>query len=151
MEPRVTTRNIALIAANFICLNYAVGRDAHVAPDSAEAECEIGEVYRKHDQPQAAMAAFQKPLAHGPNAVPARIGLAKALQQLVEKRQTWRLCSPAEQTSPSDPAVRFLLAQIYRSFVKAIEAGREEAAFESRQKVLPSKYPRQNRGELPLD
>src|SRR5579875_1667671 len=44
-----------------------------VNPMSSEAQYEMGEVYRKHDQPQAAVAAFRKSLELDPNAVPARI------------------------------------------------------------------------------
>lgn len=108
--------------------------ELQVDPGSAEAEYEIGEVYRKHDQPQSAAAAFQKSLARNPDAVPARVGLAKALQQLGKKEQALAALQPAEQVSPSDPSVRFLLAQIYRSLGNTAQANREEAAFERLQK-----------------
>lgn len=108
--------------------------ELRVDPGNAEVEYEIGEVYRKHDQPQPAVAAFQESLARDPNAIPTRIGLAKALQQLGKKRQALATLLPAEQANPSDPSVRFLLAQIYRGLGDASHANLEEAAFERLQK-----------------
>src|SRR5579885_3138236 len=105
-----------------------------VNPMSSEAQYEMGEVYRKHDQPQAAVAAFRKSLELDPNAVPARIGLAKALRQIGQKQQALAVLQPAEQQAPNDAAVRFLLAQLYRDLGQTVQASREEAVFQHLQR-----------------
>lgn len=102
--------------------------ELRIDPGSAEAEYEIGETYRKHDQPKAALAAFQKSLERDPQAVPTRIGLAKTLQQLGQYRQALAVLRPAEKAA--DPSVHFLLAQLYRQTGDASSASREQAAFQ---------------------
>jgi len=101
-----------------------------IDPSSAEAEYEIGEAYRKHEQLEPAVAAFRKALDLDPNAVPARLGLAKALRQLGRKPEALAALEPARQSAPDDPDVHFLLAQIYRDLGQAADAQKEMAAFE---------------------
>ncbi|MGD0223508.1 MAG: tetratricopeptide repeat protein [Terriglobia bacterium] len=98
-------------------------------PRSAQAEYEIGEVYRKHGQLNEAVTAFRKALEINPSATPARLGLAKALLQLGQKTEALSALEPAAKTDPDDPSVHFLLAQIYRELGRADDAAKEEAEF----------------------
>ena len=98
-------------------------------PRSAQAEYEVGEVYRKHGQLDDAVAAFRKALEFNPSATPVRLSLAKALLAQGEKQEALEALQPAEKTDPDDPAVHFLLAQIYRELGRASEAAQEQAEF----------------------
>ncbi|HEY6293612.1 MAG TPA: tetratricopeptide repeat protein [Terriglobia bacterium] len=104
-------------------------------PTSAEAEYEIGEAYRKHQQPEPAVKAFEQALELDPNAVPVRLGLAKALRELGRKPEALAALEPALKSAPGDPAIHFLLAQIYRDLGRTNEAQAETAAFERLQKT----------------
>ena len=110
-------------------------QELKVDPTSAEAQYEIGEVYRKHDQLDQAIPAFRRTLQLDPNAVPARLGLAKALRQLGRKQEALEALEPARSTAPDDPDVHFLLAQIYRDLGRTTEAQKETAAFQHLQKT----------------
>jgi tetratricopeptide (TPR) repeat protein len=101
-----------------------------IDPTSAQAEYEIGEAYRKHDQMEPAAAAFCKALEFEPDAVPARLGLAKALREVGRKSEALAALEPARKSAPDDPDVHFVLAQIYRDLGKADEAQKEMAAFQ---------------------
>ncbi|MGH9433052.1 MAG: tetratricopeptide repeat protein [Terriglobia bacterium] len=103
-------------------------------PASAEAEYEIGEVHRKHDQLNQAVAAFRRSLQLDPSAVPTRIGMAKALRALGRKEDALAVLEPARKAAPDDPDVHFLLASIYRSLGRTAEARAEVEAFERLQK-----------------
>ena len=106
-----------------------LNEELKVDPTSAQAEYEIGEVYRKHAQLEPAISAFRRALQLDPAAVPARLGLAKALRQLERKREALEALEPALDTAPDDPAVHFLLAQLYRDLGRIAEAQQEEAKF----------------------
>jgi tetratricopeptide (TPR) repeat protein len=101
-----------------------------IDPTSAQAEYEIGEAYRKHQQMEPAVAAFRKTLELEPDAVPARLGLAKALRELGRKNEALTALEPARKSAPNDPDVHFVLAQIYRDLGKADEAQKEMAEFQ---------------------
>ena len=105
-----------------------------INPASAEALYEIGEVDRKHGQLSQSVPAFQRSLQFDPAAVPARIGLAKALRSLAKKQDALAVLEPALKTAPDDPDVHFLLASIYRSLGRTAEAQKETEAFERLQK-----------------
>lgn len=106
-----------------------LNQELKLNPRSVQAEYEIGEVYRKNGQLDAAVPAFRRALEFDPSATPARLGLAKALLQLGEKTEALAALEPAAQTDPDDPSVHFLLGQIYRSLGKTSEAEKEEAEF----------------------
>lgn len=108
--------------------------ELQVNPGSAEAEYEIGEVYRKHGQPQKAVQALQRSMQLDPSATPTRISLAKALRQLGRRTDALALLQSAERRNPADPAVHFLLAQLYTETGNTSQAERERAAFERLQK-----------------
>jgi len=110
-----------------------LNEELKVDPTSAQAEYEMGEVYRKHAQLEPAVAAFRRALALDPAAVPARLGLAKALRQLERPREALEALEPARDSAPDDPAVHFLLAQIYRDLGRTAEAQQEEAKFKQLQ------------------
>jgi predicted Zn-dependent protease len=110
-----------------------LNEELKVDPTSAQAEYEMGEVYRKHAQLQQAVPAFYRALQLDPAAVPARLGLAKALRQLDRQQEALEALQPARDTAPDDPAVHFLLAQIYRDLGRAAEAQQEEAKFKKLQ------------------
>lgn len=112
--------------------------ELNIDPTSAEAEYEIGEAYRKHDQLEPAVAAFRKALGLDPNAVPARLGLAKALRQLGRKSEALTALEPARKSAPDDPDVHFLLAQIYRDLGQAAEAQKEMSAFQHLRAAPPA-------------
>jgi len=98
-------------------------------PRSAQAEYEIGEIYRKHGQLDDAVTAFRQALEFNPSATPVRLGMAKALLQLGRKTEALSTLEPAAKTDPEDPSVHFLLAQIYRDLGRTSEAAQEEAEF----------------------
>jgi len=108
-----------------------LNEELKVDPTSAQAEYEIGEIYRKHAQLEQAVPAFRRALQLDPAAVPARLGLAKALRQLDRKREALEALEPARDSD--DPGVHFLLAQIYRDLGRAAEAQDEEAKFKKLQ------------------
>jgi len=108
-----------------------LNEELKVDPTSAQADYEMGEVYRKHAQLEPAVAAFRRALQLEPAAVPARVGLAKALRQLERKREALEALEPARDSD--DPGVHFLLAQIYRDLGRAAEAQEEEAKFKKLQ------------------
>jgi anaphase-promoting complex subunit 3 len=108
-----------------------LNEELKVDPTSAQAQYEIGEVYRKHAQLEPAVAAFRRALQLDPAAVPARLGLAKALRQLDRKREALEALEPARESD--DPGVHFLLAQIYRDLGQTDEAQQEEAKFKKLQ------------------
>jgi len=110
-----------------------LNEELKVDPTSAQAEYEMGEVYRKHAQLEPAVTAFRRALALDPAAVPARLGLAKALRQLERPREALEALEPARDSAPDDPAVHFLLAQIYRDLGRTAEAQQEEAKFKQLQ------------------
>jgi tetratricopeptide (TPR) repeat protein len=112
-----------------------LNEELKVDPTSAQAEYEIGEVYRKHAQLEPAVSAFRRALQLDPAAIPARLGLAKTLRQLDRKREALEALEPALDTAPDDPAVHFLLAQIYRDMGRAAEAQQEEAKFKKLQRA----------------
>jgi tetratricopeptide (TPR) repeat protein len=104
-------------------------QDLKVDPRSAQAEYEIGEVYRKHGQLEDAVVTFRQALEFNPSATPVRLGLAKALLQLGRKTEALSALEPAAKTDPDDASVHFLLAQTYRDLGRTSEAAREEAEF----------------------
>lgn len=104
-------------------------QELKVDPRSAQAEYEIGEVYRKHGQLDEAVTAFRQALEFNPSATPVRLGMAKALLQLGRKAEALSTLEPAAKTNPEDPSVHFLLAQIYRDLGRKSEAAQEEAEF----------------------
>jgi tetratricopeptide (TPR) repeat protein len=104
-------------------------QELRLDPRSAQAEYEIGEIYRKHGQLNEAVAAFRQALEFNPSATPVRLGLAKALLQLGQKTAALSALEPAAKTDPDDPSVHFLLAQIYRDLGRTSEAAQEEAEF----------------------
>jgi len=108
-----------------------LNEELKVDPTSAQADYEMGEVYRKHAQLEPAVAAFRRALQLEPAAVPARVGLAKALRQLERKREALEALEPARDSD--DPGVHFLLAQIYRDLGRVAEAQEEEAKFKKLQ------------------
>jgi len=104
-------------------------QELELDPRSAQAEYEIGEIYRKHGQLNEAVAAFRQALEFNPSATPVRLGLAKALLQLGQKTEALSALEPAAKTDPDDPSVHFLLAQIYGALGRISEAAQEEAEF----------------------
>lgn len=107
-----------------------LNEELKIDPSSAQAEYEIGEAYRKHEQLEPAVAAFRKALDLDPDAVPARLGLAKTLRQLGHKPEALAAIEPALKAAPDDPDVHFLLAQIYRDLGQSAEAQKEMATFQ---------------------
>jgi cytochrome c-type biogenesis protein CcmH/NrfG len=106
-----------------------LNEELKVDPRSAQANYEMGEVYRKHGQMDDAVTAFRKALEINPAATPARLGLAKALLQLGQKAEALAALEPAAKTDPDDPSVHFLLAQIYRELGRTDDAAKEQDEF----------------------
>ncbi len=104
-----------------------------VNPASAEAEYEIGEVYRKQGDVERAVPALRRALNLDSKMVPPRLALAKVLRQEKHAQEALAVLQPAREAAPNDPGVRFLLAQIYRDLGRAADAEREEATFEQLQ------------------
>lgn len=120
-----------------------LNEELKIDPTSVQAEYEIGEAYRKHDQLEPAVIAFRKALALDPSAVPARLGLAKALRQLGRKPEALAALEPALQSAPGDPDVHFVMAQIYRDLGRAADAQKEMTAFEHlRASAPPAESPK---------
>lgn len=104
--------------------------ELEVNPASAEAEYEIGEVGRKHGNPEQAAEAFRRALRLDPKFVEARLGLAKVLRQQKQARVALAILEPARDSVPPNPAVHFLLGQIYRDLGRVADALKEEEAFQ---------------------
>jgi tetratricopeptide (TPR) repeat protein len=98
-------------------------------PNNSEAEYETGEAYRKHGDPQHAVAAFRQALRFRPDFVEARLALAKVYRQEGSRQEALSTLEPARQSAPENAAVHFLLAQLYRDLGRAAEAQREEETF----------------------
>jgi tetratricopeptide (TPR) repeat protein len=115
--------------------------ELRIDPTSAEANYEIGEAYRKHNQLNQAVAALSRSLQLDPSAVPARIALAKALRSLGKDREALLSLEPAQKTAPDDPDIHFLLAQLYRELGRTAEARTQLQAFEHLQKAGGTQTP----------
>jgi tetratricopeptide (TPR) repeat protein len=109
--------------------------ELRIDPTSAEADYEIGEVYRKHNQLNQAVAALDRSLQFDPSAVPTRVSLAKALRSLGKKREALASLEPAQKAAPDDPEIHFLLAQLYRELGRNAEARTQIEQFERLQKA----------------
>jgi tetratricopeptide (TPR) repeat protein len=99
-------------------------------PTSAQAEYEIGEAYRKHNELEPAIAAFHRAIQLEPEAVEARLGLAKALRELGRKSDALAALEPARKSAPDNPDVHFVLSQIYKDLGQTAEAQSELAVFQ---------------------
>ncbi len=108
--------------------------ELRIDPTSAEADYEIGEVYRKHNQLNQAVAALDRSLQFDPSAVPTRISLAKALRSLGKKQDALASLEPAQKSAPDDPDIHFLLAQLYRELGRNAEARAQILEFQRLQK-----------------
>lgn len=105
-------------------------KELQVAPDSAAAEYELGEVWRKHGHPVKAEQALQAAIRLAPGLTDARLSLAKLLQQQKRPRQALAVLEPARAGDPNNAEVHFLLAQLYRDLGKPEEAQQEMQAFQ---------------------
>lgn len=105
-------------------------KELQVAPDSAAAEYEIGEVWRKHGQPEKAEKALQAAIRLDPELTDARLSLAKLLRQQKQPQPALAVLEPARAGDPNNAAVHFLLAQLYRDLGKPDEATQEMQAFQ---------------------
>ena len=112
--------------------------ELRINPRNPEAEYEIGEAYRKHGDLEQAMPAFRRALRLEPKFVEACIGLAKALRQQKQTQEALAVLEPARDSKPPNPAVHFLLAQLYRDAGRIADAEKEDAAFKQLQKTAPS-------------
>ncbi len=118
-----------------------LNEELRVNPSSAQAEYEIGEVYRKHGKLDQAVPAFRRSLELNPQAVPTRLALAKALAQLGKNQDALAALEPAQKTDPNDSSVRFLLAQLYRKLGRMADAQREDDAFRKLRAAAPQVNP----------
>lgn len=108
-------------------------QELQVAPDSAPAEYELGEVWRKHGQLQPALQAFRHALDLEPALVDARLSLAKLLRQQHHPQQAVQVLEPALRDQPANPEVHFLLAQLYRDLGQSGPAQQEMRKFQQLQ------------------
>lgn len=106
-----------------------LNKELKIHPASAETYYEVGEVYRKHDQPEKAIAALREAVRLRPGLVEARLGLAKTLRQQNQKQEALAVLEPAREAEPDNTAVHFLLAQLYHDLSRPSDARREEEAF----------------------
>lgn len=114
-------------------------QELQIAPDSAAAEYELGEVWRKHGQPDQAQKALQEALRLDPALVDARISLAKLLRQQRQAQHAIAVLKPARIAQPGNAEVHFLLAQLYRDLGQPDAARAEMQAF---QHLQPAENPR---------
>ena len=105
-------------------------KELQIAPDSAPAEYELGEVWRKHGQTQKAEQALQTAIRLDPGFTDARLSLAKLLRQQKQPRQALTVLEPARVSDPNNAAVHFLLAQLYRDLGQPEQAQQEMQAFQ---------------------
>jgi tetratricopeptide (TPR) repeat protein len=115
--------------------------ELRIDPANAEADYEIGEVYRKHNQPQLAVMALNRSLQFDPSAVPTRISLAKTLLSLGKKQEALASLEPAQKAAPDDADVHFLLARLYRELGRTAEARSQIETFERLQKAHGTQTP----------
>jgi predicted Zn-dependent protease len=107
-------------------------------PDSVEAQFEIGEIYRKHDEPEQAAAAFHRALQLRPAFVEARLGLAKILRQQKKPQEALDVLEPVGEAGPDNASVHFVLRQLYRDLGRAADAEREDAVVKRLHTASPS-------------
>lgn len=108
-------------------------KELQIAPDSAPAEYELGEVWRKHGQPQKAEQSLQAAIRLDPGFTGARLSLAKLLRQQKQSHQALAVLEPARTGDPNNPEVHFLRAQLYRDLGQPEQAQQEMRAFQQLQ------------------
>src|SRR5262249_49775051 len=108
-----------------------------INPSNPEAEYEIGEAYRKHGDLEQAIPSLRRALKLQPAFVEARSALAKALRQQKQTQEALAVLEPARDSNPANPAVHFLLAQLYRDTGRMEDARKEDALFQQMQTAPP--------------
>jgi tetratricopeptide (TPR) repeat protein len=115
--------------------------ELEIDPTSADAEYEIGEAYRKHDELEDAEPALRKAIALDPRLPEPRLALAKVLRADHHAQEALSILEPARAAAPDNAAVHFLLAQLYRDVGRTSDAEKEMNAF---QRLQPEREPLAN-------
>ncbi len=86
-----------------------------IAPQSADAEYEIGEFYRLRSQFEESLEHFSKALRFQPDFEEAQIGLSRALLNLGKPREALAHLHEAVRLNPQNGVSHFLLASAYKA------------------------------------
>ena len=114
-----------------------LSKEVELNPGNAQAEYEMGEVYRKHDRTTDAVAAFKKAIELDPRFVEPRLGLAKILRDQHQAQEALSILEPARESAPQNAALHFLLSQVYRDLGRAADADHEQDIFRQLQSAQP--------------
>jgi tetratricopeptide (TPR) repeat protein len=100
-----------------------------LSPTNADAEFEIGEIYRERSQPHEAMTHFERAIRYHPDFVEARVGMAKTLLELGRPADALPHLQAAERLDPENKIPHYLLASAYRSLGDSDQAAKEFAVY----------------------
>jgi tetratricopeptide (TPR) repeat protein len=99
-------------------------------PSNCLAQWKLGNILlAQHVRPDGALADVDKALSLCPKLTQARVDRARALLLLSRNEEAVQELKAAEQGSPDEPSIHFLLAQGYRALGKPEEARAEMAVF----------------------
>jgi tetratricopeptide (TPR) repeat protein len=100
-----------------------------LSPTNADAEYEIGEIYREKAQPQDAITHFERAIRYHPDFVEARLALAKTLLELGHPADALPHLQAAERLDPENKIPHYLLASAYKSLGDSDQAAKEFAVY----------------------
>jgi tetratricopeptide (TPR) repeat protein len=100
-----------------------------LSPTNADAEYEIGEIYREQEKRQEAMTHFERAIRYHPDFLEARVGIAKTLLELGHPAEALPHLQAAERLDPENRIPHYLLASAYRSLGNSDQAAKEFAVY----------------------
>lgn len=104
--------------------------ELQVAPSNAEAEYEIGEIYRERNKFDVALEHFTRATQFHQAFFEAQIGLARSLISLGRQREALLHLQGAVQLDPKNEIPHYLLASIYRALGDSAAQQKEMAIFQ---------------------
>jgi tetratricopeptide (TPR) repeat protein len=100
-----------------------------IAPQSADAEYEIGEICRQRGQFQPALERFSKAIEYHPEFEEAEIGLSRTLISLGKPQEAVAHLKEAIRLSPRNEVPHYLLSTAFRALGQGASAEKEMALF----------------------
>ena len=101
-----------------------------IAPQSADAEYEIGEIYRRRNQFEDSLQHFSNAVRFQPDFEEAQIGLAHALLDLRRPREALAPLREAVRLNPQNEVSHFLLASAYKALGETVNYQSEIGLYE---------------------
>lgn len=112
-------------------------QESAIAPQSADAEYEIGEIYRRRSQFEQALEHFSRAVRFQPDFEEAQIGLARTLLNLAKPGEALAPLQEAVRLNPQNAVSHFLLASAYRALGDTANYQREMGLYESHHAAGP--------------